>query len=357
MEEQILTGLAAYRWAAWGWMALVLLLTRASLIHPPVAFVLVGLALAVTVWDTALLRTDHRLLLRPLVTGAEVATGAALVAADGYVFASGHVFSAAQSLGTAWPLAGIFMAAVAHGTWVGGAAGLLFGAMRAVAAYTNGVHTFRGSQVLSLATTTVLYALAGGISGHVVALLRRAEREVSASRAREEVARTLHDGVLQTLAVIERRADPQLAQLAREQDRELRSYLAGRMPAADLRASLHSAASRFESTFGGRVRLAIPDDITTPDERKCEAVVGAVNEALTNAGKHGHAKDVTVYIEPWGKGLFCTVRDDGYGFDVRNTPEGMGISSSIRRRLEEVGGRVEIESSAGNGCEVQMWIA
>src|SRR5690348_3012874 len=206
MEEQILTGLAAYRWAAWGWMAIVLLIGRASLVHPVVAYALVALALAVTISDTAMLRADHALVLRPAVTGSEVAVGAALVTFDGYVFAHGHAFSAAQSLGVAWPLAGIFAAAVAEGPSWGAAIGFMFGAARVAAAYLNGVHSFSGSHVVSLATTAVLYGLAGGISGHVVRLLRRAEREVSASRAREEVARTLHDGVLQTLAVIERRA-------------------------------------------------------------------------------------------------------------------------------------------------------
>src|SRR5438132_215838 len=78
----------------------------------------------------------------------------------------------------------------------------------------------------SLVNTAVLYALSGVLAGYLFRLLVRAEREVSAARAREEVARTLHDGVLQTLALVERRAgDEALARLAREQERELREFL------------------------------------------------------------------------------------------------------------------------------------
>jgi signal transduction histidine kinase len=358
MELQILTGVAAYRWAAWAWMALVLLFTRHGLIHAYTAYVLVALALLVTMAATGLLRLDHRRLGHPSITGAELAVALSLVAFDGWVFPTGHAFSQRQSLGTAWPLAAVFSVGVAHGRWFGFAAGISLGAARVVGALTNGVRSFDRTIVLSLATTTVLYSIAGWISGHVADLLRRAEREVSAARVREEVARTLHDGVLQTLALIERRStDGELARLAREQELELRSYIAGQRPAANLRSALHEAGKRYESTFKGRVDVVVADDLEPLDEERCAAIAGAVSEALTNAGKHGGATNVTVFVEPSAQGgVFCSVRDDGSGFDPTEMREGLGITRSIRGRVEEVGGRIAIDSRAGGPTEVQMWI-
>jgi len=203
----------------------------------------------------------------------------------------------------------------------------------------------------------VFYAVAGAVAGYVAALMRRAEREISAARAREELARTLHDGVLQTLALVERRTgDPALARLAREQERELRQHLFGSTShPADLPAALRAAAARFERSFDGRVEVVMAGDAHETRPERVEALAGAVGEALTNAGKHGGARRVTVFVDP-EDGLFCSVKDDGCGFDAATTAEGVGLSRSIRGRMEELGGKVEVASAAGAGTEVRLWL-
>jgi signal transduction histidine kinase len=219
---------------------------------------------------------------------------------------------------------------------------------------------YEGSNWFSLASTTLLFSLAGGVSGYMTRLLRRAQDEVSAARARERVARTLHDGVLQTLAVIERRADdPQLAKLAREQERELREFLFGGdgKDPADLGARLRHAAARYEDSFGGRVDVVLAPDLPQLDAAQVDALAGAVGEALVNAGKHGQAQHVTVFAEPDDRqGVSCSVHDDGTGFDPANIREGVGLTRSIRARIEEAGGRVEIDSRPGAGTEVRLWL-
>jgi signal transduction histidine kinase len=139
---------------------------------------------------------------------------------------------------------------VAFGSRWGIAAGVLLGLGRFGATLANGIRNFDSGRTLSLVNTAVFYAVAGAVAGYLVGLLRRAEKEISAARAREDLATTLHDGVLQTLAIIERRStDQELVRLAREQDRELRSYLFGDYLAPDdgrdLGAALRRVAGRF----------------------------------------------------------------------------------------------------------------
>ncbi|MGI8686308.1 MAG: sensor histidine kinase [Acidimicrobiales bacterium] len=356
MERSVLQGLAMFRWVAWAWMAVVLGVSRHDLARPELAAALVGAALVVTIADTSLWRADPRRLLTPAPVAAELAVGAALVALDGWARQAGTVFLSGQSIGSTWPLVGILSAGVAFGPGWGVAAGVAMGLARVGSTLLNDVGGYTSTGVLSLTNTVVFYALAGGVAGYVYRLLVRAREEVAGARAREEVARTLHDGVLQTLAVVERRAgDPALSRLAREQERDLREFLFGSKPAAtDLGAALRSAAARFEDVFGGRAQVLVPNGLGLP-RASVAALAGAVGEALTNAGKHGQATRVVIFVDD-EDGLFCSVKDDGCGFDPATTPEGVGLSRSIRGRIEEAGGRVEVAGARGSGTEVRLWL-
>jgi signal transduction histidine kinase len=251
------------------------------------------------------------------------------------------------------------VAGIAFGPWAGAGGGLVLGAARLGAAVVNGLPHPAAHAVVGLVSGTLFYSVAGAVAGYIVTLLRQAETAVADNRAREQVARTLHDGVLQTLALVERRShDPALARLAREQERDLRAYLFGdaQAPATDIGAALRSAAARFEDAFDGRVDVLVADDLPRLDPAAVDAVAGAVGEALTNAGKHGHARNVTVYVEPDRGGVFCSVKDDGCGFDPDATPAGVGLARSVRGRVADVGGRAEVRSSPDEGTEVCLWV-
>ena len=362
MERSVLQGLAAFRWGAWLWMATVLVVSRHDLERPWLAVALIGVALGVTVAGTVLLRSNPGALCRPEFVLAELAVGVLLVLGDGFAYGEGHAFSTSQSLGSVWPLTGILAMGVAHGPLAAAGSGLLVGLARLGAVLANGAAIDTGGRALSVINTMVFYALGGAAAGYLARLLRRAEAEISAARAREEVARTLHDGVLQTLAVVERRAtDPALSRLAREQERELRNWLFGSSAhaevVADVGAALRAAAARFEDNFGGRAQVLVADDLPPLTPAAVAALAGAAGEALVNAGKHGRAAKVQVYVEPADDGgVFCSVKDDGQGFDPATTAEGVGLSRSIRGRVAEAGGRVEVTSAPGDGTEVLLWL-
>jgi signal transduction histidine kinase len=376
VEGSLLRGLAAFRWLAWVWMAVVLVLARGNLVRPVLAVALVGAALVVTIWLTVLAGSAPARLLAPATIGVEVAVAVALQTADGFVYRAGHVFTPEPSLGVAWPIAAALASGVALGPAAGVAVGVALGAGRALSsilAVEPGPDAWLGpltpAQTLALVTTTVQYALAGGVAGYGMRLLRTAEQRVGAAeraladvRARESIARRLHDGVLQTLALVERRTDdPKLARLARDQERDLRRFLFGVadtqvVGAGALGDALRAAADRHERHHGGRVEVLVPDDLPTVAGAVVEAVAGAVGEALTNAGKHGHAAHVVVYVEPLDDAVFVSVRDDGRGFDPADTAEGVGLTRSVRGRIAELGGDVEVEAAPGRGTEVRLTV-
>ena len=126
---------------------------------------------------------------------------------------------------------------------------------------------------------------------------RRRERE----QERAEIGEMLHDSVLQTLALIQRREDTPapIAALARRQERELRDWLLrGEAPA-------HAAATLDEGL--GAIVAAIEDDhdvaietVTvgdTPLSPAIEALLAAAREALLNAVKYGAGSPISVFAK------------------------------------------------------------
>lgn len=360
LDWGVMRGVAGFRWLAWAWSVAVLVVTRHDLGRPAVAVALTGLTLAVTVATTEAAIRRRVPLFHPAAVVAEVLVGAGLLAADGWVYDGAH----GQTLGSAWPVAGVLAAGVLAGPVGGAGAGVVLGLGRAFGA---AIASFDEASTLGLVSSGVLYTMAGGAAGAVMGRVREAETAVARARAREEVARTLHDGVLQTLAVVQRRSvDPDLVALARDQELDLRAFLAGdREPVdgvsagagADLGAALRTVAARVERRDGLRVEvLLVDDDHPAVGEPVVDALAGAVGEALTNAAKHGAAERATVFVDVDADRheVFCSVKDDGRGFDPDTVVEGMGTTASIRGRLADVGGRVEIDARPGRGVEVRL---
>lgn len=357
LVRSLVSGITAFRIACLGWLVAVLLATRAEVARPWAAVGFVGAACAVTVVFALRLRNEGATALlgrKPLTL--DVATAAALAVGDGIVYDGPHTLS----LGSAWPLASVLSVGVGWGVRGGALAGAVVGVSQSFGDLLEPLAEWNASDVLSRTSTLFLYTMAGAMSGFAARRLLVAEEQVALTRAREEVARTLHDGVLQTLAVVQRRTeDGDLAALAREQERELREYLFGAGVAhggGDLGAALRHVAARAERRDGARVRVVVAPDIPALDGDVVDAIKGAVGEACTNASKHGAASTVTVFAEPTDDGLVCGVKDDGRGFEPGSVEEGIGLSRSIRGRIAEVGGEVEVDPNPGRGTEVRLFV-
>ncbi|HYL51104.1 MAG TPA: ATP-binding protein, partial [Acidimicrobiia bacterium] len=185
-------------------------------------------------------------------------------------------------------------------------------------------------------------------------------RERIRADERAEVAAHLHDSVLQTLALVQRRAnDPrEVVRLARMQERELRSWLlAGGGPAdtngsASLGVALEEVAAAVEAERGVPVEVVRVRDCPFDG---MEALVLAAREAIVNAAQHSGANSVSVYLEVEADEATIFVRDRGSGFELGGVPDDRGgIRNSIVGRMTRAGGHAAVRSTPGEGTDVEL---
>ena len=191
-----------------------------------------------------------------------------------------------------------------------------------------------------------------------------AEERQKRARAEEraDIASRVHDSVLQTLALIQRRADDpqQVIQLARAQERELRSWLFENKPPGSLDGDNLSVAAgvriiqrEIEQQHGVTVEAVTVGDCPLDDD--LGALLAAGREATLNAVKWSGADVVSIFaeVEPDEVSLF--VRDRGRGFDPDAVPaDRKGLAESIRGRMARRGGTATVRTAPGEGTEVAL---
>ena len=196
------------------------------------------------------------------------------------------------------------------------------------------------------------------------------------SEERSEMAAHLHDGVLQTLALIQKRAgdDKAVRSLARRQERELRSWLYGGsngdadatfggarrpvggippIPPGTVATLLRRELDDVEDRYGVRLDAVLVGDAPLDDAGR--ALVAAGREAALNAARHAGVDTVDVYLEVEPDRLSLFVRDRGRGFDPASVPpDRRGVADSISARVRRHGGTAEVRSAPGEGAEVEL---
>ena len=178
------------------------------------------------------------------------------------------------------------------------------------------------------------------------------------SEERSELAAQLHDSVLQTLALIQRNSDDPavMAQLARGQERELRSWLYGGGPVGRsdrLSSGLETAAADVELHHRVPIEVVVVGDVLADD--RVGGLLAASREAMLNASRHSGSDKIDVFAEVTDGEVQVFVRDTGIGFDVDDIgPDRRGVADSIVARLDRLGGSAEIRSAPGEGTEVEL---
>lgn len=94
------------------------------------------------------------------------------------------------------------------------------------------------------------------------------------------------------------------------------------------------------------------DESVLSDKMKL-TVFRIIQEQVTNIVRHANAKEVTIEIYQQGGAFTLSIKDDGVGFDINSKRNGVGLQN-ITSRAGLFNGEVMINSSPGNGCELQV---
>lgn len=204
---------------------------------------------------------------------------------------------------------------------------------------------------------------------------RQALAATEAERARW--ARELHDETLQSMANLRlllagagRAGKPESTTAALTQAvaqlgsdiASLRALIADLRPASldqlGLGAGLQALADRFDETG---VELDMDVSLAWEQGRAASRLTGEldtavyriVQESLTNATKHGHARRIAVEVRESTATLTAIVRDDGEGFDPMARTDGFGLAG-MRERVDLLHGDLLVTSGRGNGTTVTV---
>jgi signal transduction histidine kinase len=272
----------------------------------------------------------------------------------------------------------------------------------------------RGHPTADTLHNVLLVWIASIAIGYVVEVARASERTLAraleieaATRERERLARDIHDGVLQVLAMVQRRGTAvggeaaELGRMAGEQEVALRTLVStGLVPTA--RASEEARLGALVRRTGGggeteryaagagstagaaaeaggdggpcdlrtllaprtgpRITLSEPGAPVLLPARAATELAAAAGAALDNVAQHaGEDARAWILVEDWPDRVIVTVRDDGPGIPegrlARAEGEGrLGVALSIRGRLRDLGGTAELFSVPGQGTEVELTV-
>jgi len=185
---------------------------------------------------------------------------------------------------------------------------------------------------------------------------------------RRRIARDLHDGLAQELAyiaIVSRRLAglheqrEEFASIAGAAQRALQETRRVMESLTTLREEpldelIADEAEAVAARWGADVVLAV-DPALRPSPAAQEALLRVVREAVTNAARHGQARRVWIYVDA-DEGITLRVVDDGVGFDPDDAA-GVGFGlTSMRERVEELGGELRLESLPTVGTTVEAFL-
>lgn len=233
---------------------------------------------------------------------------------------------------------------------------------------------------LSIAIVTAVVGVAG-IARHVSTLrlnrkLQKLERERALERERTRIARDLHDevganltriGRLAEIAEREEGADGRLGPIlhsiadatgnvVQAMDEIVWTVNPGNDSLENMASYLLHYVEEFLRDTGITYQLDVPvilPDVTLSADVRHNLFM-VVKEALGNAVRHGKPHNISLNLEAENGVLMIGVKDDGIGFALTDTAPGANGIDNMRRRMEAVGGELDLRSTPGRGTDVTL---
>jgi len=319
--------------------------------HPRWGYVVLG---AVVVWTAVMTVATIRRNRAAWLFAADLAVAASMLILTPII--KGPWFNA--TIPGYWVMAALVGFSIRFRTLGGLVAGLLLGGLDLFLREDISTSSYSGFFLLVVGGPIVGF-MCGSLQ-QMAAERDRAERAAAAAAERARLARAVHDGVLQVLALVQRRGAEiggeaaELARLAGDQESRLRTLIRSQdavSPEAeggvrDLSALLDGFSLRpgvHVSTPGGAV------DLPAAAASEVAAVVGA---CLDNVARHvGEGEPAWVLLEAFPDRVEVSVRDDGPGIAEGRLAEAeregrLGVSGSIRGRIADLGGRAELTTGS-----------
>jgi len=220
-----------------------------------------------------------------------------------------------------------------------------------------------GDFFVFLSYLTLLAASAHEIRRHWVRLADASLRE-----ERRRIAREIHDGVAQELALIARKARRirtrdaiagEIVAAALRGLEDARRRIAGLSQPGDepLEEALAAVATHALSRHGETVSVQLRGELQVSQAVR-EALVGIAREAVWNALRHGRPRVIHLELTN-GRKRMLRIVDDGVGFDSEAPRRGDFGHFGLRDmsdRAAQVGAKLRVRSSPGAGTEVEVLV-
>lgn len=369
-ETPLWRALAIFRALALVYVVILYAESFSEYARPVLGWVVIGVMAAWTIF-TAWAYSSPRRRRWPLLT-ADLIIGCASVLMTRVVDTTARIEAGEATLPTIWSVAPVF----AWATWAGWRGGLFSAVMLSIADWIE-----RGAMTGSTLHNIVLVLLGGLVVGYLVDRARQGQIALeqalaldAATRERERLARSIHDGVLQVLALVQRRGAEiggpaaELGRLAGEQEASLRALVRSSpdllSPAPTTPATVTDLRSLLTPLASSRVTVAAPATpvlLPADDAKEMAAAVGA---ALDNVAQHA-GRDARSWVlleqeRAQGRDLvLVTVRDNGPGLPPQRLAEAaaqgrLGVAQSMQGRLRDLGGEAIVTSTPGEGTEVEF---